>query len=104
MGCTCKGQSSVSAHITQPREAHAAAGRCVILECVAGARIVIPGGSGYLGPALTGKLVARGDEVVILTRGRGRDGEGWRSVTWDGRTAAGPWTQELDGAQAVVHL
>src|SRR3954451_19267068 len=104
MGCTCKGQSSVSAHITQPREAHAAAGRCVILECVAGARIVIPGGSGYLGGALTERLVARGDEVVILTRGRGESGEGWRAVTWDARTPTGPWAAELEGADAIVHL
>jgi uncharacterized protein (TIGR01777 family) len=71
---------------------------------VAGGRIVIPGGSGYLGRALTERLVARGDEVVILTRSRGREGDGWRSVTWDGRTADGPWAQELEGAHAVIHL
>jgi uncharacterized protein (TIGR01777 family) len=76
----------------------------VILASVAGAKIVIPGGSGYLGRALTKRLVARGDEVVVLTRGRGETGDGWRSVTWDGRTAHGPWTQELDGAHALVHL
>jgi FlaA1/EpsC-like NDP-sugar epimerase len=50
--------------------------RCAILECVAGAKIVIPGGSGYLGRALTEKLVARGDEVVILARGEAREGDG----------------------------
>jgi uncharacterized protein (TIGR01777 family) len=67
------------------------------------ARIVIPGGSGYLGRALTERLVARGDEVVVLTRGPGRQGDGWRAVTWDARTV-GDWAAELDGADAVVHL
>jgi uncharacterized protein YbjT (DUF2867 family) len=56
-------------------------------------KIVVPGGSGYLGHALRERLVARGDEVVILTRGRGESGEGWRSVTWDARTASGRWTR-----------
>src|SRR5215212_10878389 len=100
MGCTCKGGDGPSVHITQPREGRSLRDTRV----VAGARIVIPGGSGYLGSALTTKLVARGDEVVILTRGGARSGDGWRAVTWDGRSSHGPWTQELDGADAVVNL
>jgi uncharacterized protein (TIGR01777 family) len=69
------------------------------------ARIVIPGGTGYLGQALTLRLVERGDEVVVLTRGptRDRDRDGWRSVPWDGR-ALGPWIAELEGAAAIVNL
>ena len=66
-------------------------------------RVVIPGGSGYLGKALTERLVARGDEVVILTRGPETMGEGWRTVRWDAATL-GSWTAELAGADAVVHL
>ncbi len=31
-------------------------------------RIVIPGGTGYLGRALAELLVARGDDVVMLSR------------------------------------
>lgn len=67
------------------------------------ARVVVPGGTGYLGRALTERLVARGDEVVVLTRGPGRRGDGYRKVTWDGCTV-GAWGEELEGAQAVVHL
>lgn len=67
------------------------------------ARIVIPGGSGYLGRALTERLVARGDEVVVLTRGRSRTADGWRAVSWDARTV-GDWAGELEGADAIVHL
>lgn len=66
-------------------------------------KILIPGGTGYLGRALTDRLVAEGDEVVILTRGAPTSGEGWRSVKWDALTL-GPWVEELDGADAVVHL
>jgi len=47
--------------------------------------VVIPGGSGSLGQALTERLVARGDDVVVLTGGRAREADGWRAVTWDGR-------------------
>jgi uncharacterized protein (TIGR01777 family) len=71
---------------------------------VSGTKIVIPGGTGYLGRALTERLVARGDEVVLLTRGRAHSGDGWRSVTWDAAAPSGPWTEELEGAHAVVHL
>lgn len=64
---------------------------------------MIPGGTGYLGRALAGRLVARGDVVVVLTRGAGRQGDGWRAVTWDANTL-GAWVEEIDGADAIVHL
>jgi uncharacterized protein (TIGR01777 family) len=65
-------------------------------------RIVVSGGSGYIGSALVKHLVARGDEVTVLTRGAARDGNP-RSVTWDPYTV-GAWAKALDGADAVVHL
>lgn len=65
-------------------------------------RIVVSGGSGYIGSALVKHLVARGDEVTVLTRGAARDGNP-RSVTWDPYTV-GDWAKALDGADAVVHL
>ncbi len=67
------------------------------------ARIVIPGGTGYLGRALADRLVARGDDVVLLTRGPPRSTDGWRAVTWDA-TTVGDWVEEVDGADAIVHL
>lgn len=67
------------------------------------ARIVVPGGTGYLGRALTRRLVARGDDVVVLTRGPSREAEGWRAVAWDAQTL-GPWVDALEGADAIVHL
>jgi len=67
------------------------------------ARIVIPGGTGYLGRALASKLLHRGDDVVVLTRGRDRVEGGVRLVHWDAETV-GDWIEHLDGADAIVHL
>ena len=67
------------------------------------ARVVIPGGSGYLGQALAKRLAARGDDVVILTRGRSQETDTWRAVSWDAHSL-GDWVEEVDGADAIVHL
>lgn len=66
-------------------------------------RILIPGGSGFLGQALASRLVGRGDDVVILSRGEGHQVHGARTVVWDAATI-GPWASELEGADAIVHL
>jgi uncharacterized protein (TIGR01777 family) len=65
-------------------------------------RIVVSGGTGYIGRALVERLVARGDDVTVLSRGAARDGNP-RRVCWDPYTV-GDWAQALDGADAVVHL
>jgi uncharacterized protein (TIGR01777 family) len=69
-------------------------------------RVVIAGGSGTLGRALTAALLARGLEVVVLTRTprpRERSG-GARDVAWDARTV-GAWAGELEGEDlALVNL
>lgn len=67
-------------------------------------RIVIAGGSGLVGRALTERLVERGTEVVVLTR-RLDDvvlPRGARAVGWGGE--ATEWRRELDGAFAAVNL
>lgn len=66
-------------------------------------RIVIAGGSGFIGAALARELAARGDEVIVLTRrARGRGDRG-REVVWDGEHS-GDWINCLAGAAAVVNL
>lgn len=59
-------------------------------------KIVIAGGSGFLGSALTHALRSRGDQVTVLSR---RGPNAW---TPDGTT--GPWARLIDGAGAVVNL
>lgn len=66
-------------------------------------RIVIAGGSGFIGRALAMLLVARGYEVVVLTRSPHERGDGVTEMAWDGEHI-GEWIKILDGAEAVVNL
>jgi uncharacterized protein (TIGR01777 family) len=66
-------------------------------------RIVIAGGSGFIGTALAADFSARHFEVVILTRSPRGDSDGIRQAAWDG-TNSGDWLQFLDGAAAVINL
>jgi len=66
-------------------------------------RVVIAGGTGFLGRNLARHLAALGCEVVVLSRHVPRDAPGWRHVPWDARTT-GEWVRQLDGAAALVNL
>jgi len=66
-------------------------------------KLVIAGGSGFLGRSLARAAAGRGYEVVVLSRQAGQEVRGARVVVWDGRTR-GAWVQELEGAVAVVNL
>lgn len=70
---------------------------------MASRRVVLAGGSGFLGQALADDLSKSGYEVVILTRSPRRIGGPGKEVGWDGKTA-GEWTKHLEGAEAVVNL
>lgn len=65
-------------------------------------KIIIPGGSGFLGQTLAQCFERQGDEVIILSRGQRRPRWG-RHVAWDGE-AVGDWQQELEGADVVINL
>ena len=54
-------------------------------------RVVLAGGSGFLGQALAKTLLARGYEVVILSRGSHREGGAIRQLHWDGKTLDDWW-------------
>ena len=65
--------------------------------------IVIAGGSGFIGSALAREFSKRGYAVVVLTRAPRDRQDDVREVSWDGRTP-GEWSEELDGAEAVINL
>ncbi|MFN0127187.1 MAG: TIGR01777 family oxidoreductase [Verrucomicrobiales bacterium] len=66
-------------------------------------KLVIAGGSGYLGRRLVRAALGRGSEVVVLSRRGGGEISGARVVEWDGRTR-GEWVRELEGAAGLVNL
>ena len=65
-------------------------------------KVILAGGSGFLGQALAGSLARDGWEPVILTRTL-RDNAMFREVAWNGETG-GAWAAELEDAAAVVNL
>lgn len=67
-------------------------------------KVVIAGGSGFLGTALCTGLAARGHEIVVLTRDASSANSEARHVTWPAEDAPGPWRNEIDGAAAVINL
>jgi len=71
-------------------------------------KVVIAGGTGFLGRPLAEALAADGREVVVLTRGDARDKaqtskSRLRFVRWNPSVEGGAWTAEIEGA-AVVNL
>jgi uncharacterized protein len=69
--------------------------------------VLISGGSGFIGRRLAQELLARGDRVTVLTRDAGRARhhfpERVRCAAWT-PGKEGPWVEELETVDAVVHL
>lgn len=66
-------------------------------------RIILAGGSGFVGQALAPVLIANGYNVVVLGRGAAARKDGVDYLQWDG-TTIGDWARVIDGAEAVVNL
>lgn len=66
-------------------------------------RIILAGGSGFVGQALSPVLLANGCHIVVLGRGAAHHEEGVEYLQWDGRTL-GDWASAIDGAEAIVNL
>jgi uncharacterized protein len=66
-------------------------------------RIILAGGSGFLGGVLAKHFCASGREVVVLTRTPKSTTNGVLEVAWDGETV-GDWALELEGATALINL
>ena len=66
-------------------------------------RVVIAGGTGFLGRNLARFLVDMGYEVVVMSRHQSGEDHRWHHAKWDARTL-GDWVRHLDGAGALVNL
>ncbi len=66
-------------------------------------KIILAGGSGFLGGELVKHFTALGWSVVIITRSPNSRTDGVREIAWDAKSL-GDWIYELEGATAVVNL
>ncbi len=66
-------------------------------------RVVIAGGTGFIGTNLARHLADLGCEVVLISRNAPKQEGPWKHAQWDGRTV-GEWAKHLEGAAAVVNL
>lgn len=66
-------------------------------------KIIIPGGSGFLGQVLAKYFTSPVYEVVILSRNPKWYSPVARCVKWDGKTA-GAWKEEFENAWAIINL
>ena len=66
-------------------------------------KVILAGGSGYLGRYLAAAFTERGYEVIILSRRAAPATAHARTVIWDGEHP-GEWHQEFESATAVVNL
>jgi uncharacterized protein len=66
-------------------------------------RIVIAGGSGFIGSSLARELSSRGYAVIILTRTPHERADRVHEVGWNGEHV-GEWISTLDGAEAIINL
>jgi uncharacterized protein (TIGR01777 family) len=66
-------------------------------------KIVLAGGSGYLGKLLAEFYREKAEEVIVLTRGSSMLNGNVRYVQWNGKDA-GAWVRELEGTDLLVNL
>ena len=69
-------------------------------------KVLISGGSGFIGSHLVKSLAKDGHEVVVLSRRPGTKDQpkGVRCVSWDARSTDGEWLGEVAGTQGVINL
>lgn len=70
-------------------------------------RVIVAGGSGFIGSELIRKLLVSKHQVVLLSRKpvgvRSVYNESLQIVQWDGKTV-GSWAKFIDGADAIINL
>lgn len=65
-------------------------------------KILVTGGTGFIGERLVRRLAERGDQVTVLSRKAGTSKHSTQVVWTPDRP--GPWLDEVKSADAIVHL
>lgn len=66
-------------------------------------KLVIAGGTGFLGEVLINHFKNKLEEIVILTRGKSRIIETIKYVNWNAKTFSG-WEKELENTSVLINL
>src|SRR6476646_1099811 len=69
-------------------------------------KVILAGGSGFLGQAISSFLIAHNYTPLILTRGPDTSATPTtpQHIHWDAATPTGHWPQSLNDAHAVINL
>ena len=66
-------------------------------------KIVLAGGSGYLGQVLTGYYRDKAEKIIILSRRQQASDKNIMYTTWDGRSE-GQWKSQLEDCDLLINL
>jgi len=66
-------------------------------------KLIIAGGTGFLGEVLINYFKEKASEIVVFTRSRKNNYDTIRYVYWDAQSLTG-WEKELEGADVLINL
>ncbi|QLG45996.1 TIGR01777 family oxidoreductase [Costertonia aggregata] len=66
-------------------------------------KLVIAGGSGFLGNAIITYFEDKFDTIIVLTRGKSCTKANVRYVTWDAKSLS-DWQHEIDGCEVLINM
>lgn len=66
-------------------------------------KVILAGGSGFIGDIFSSHFIDKGDEVIILSRNPKPNKNGAKSIFWDGITL-GDWVSELNHSDTLINL
>lgn len=67
------------------------------------AKMIIPGGTGFIGQYVAQFFLKKEYQVIILTRGKSQVKDGITYCNWDGKSF-GDWTKYFEGAEVILNL
>ena len=66
-------------------------------------KLIIAGGTGFLGKALIKQFENEYDKIIVLSRSENRQTNNISYIHWDAKSF-GTWNAELEGAEAIINL